>query len=64
MGDMIAKLLYRDENSVKPVNSQQMRLWFSLINNVQRTVRNFIFYADGYYYSATSDEQLSAAKAY
>jgi hypothetical protein len=56
MEDTIANLLYRDENSVEPVNSQQMRPWFSLINNVQRTVRNFIFHADGYYYSATSDE--------
>jgi hypothetical protein len=56
MEDMIAKLLYRDENSVEPVNSQQMRLWFSLINNAQRTVRNFIFHADGYYCGATSDE--------
>lgn len=53
MGDVTAKLLCDDEHCVKLVNGQQITLWFRLTNNVQGTIRSFIFYTDGYYYTIT-----------
>lgn len=51
MGDVNAKLLYDDENSVELIKGQHMTLAFTLPNKVQGTTRDFILYTDGYYYT-------------
>jgi hypothetical protein len=50
-GDVTAKLLYDDEDCVELVNGQQITLDFTLPNCPQDSVRDFIFYTDGYYYT-------------
>lgn len=53
LGEVTSKLLYDDENCVEVVNGQQITLWFTLANSRQSTIRDFIFYTDGYYYTIT-----------
>lgn len=50
-GDVTTMLLYDDENCVQLVNGQQITLDFTLPNCPQDSVRDFIFYTDGYYYT-------------
>jgi hypothetical protein len=54
MGDVTAKLMYDDTQSVELVNGQYITLWFTLPTQAEGTTRSFILYTDGYYYTITS----------
>jgi hypothetical protein len=53
MGDVTQQLLYDDGQCVELLNGQQITLLFTLPNQAKSTIRNFILYTDGYYYTVT-----------
>jgi hypothetical protein len=53
MGDVTARLMYDDTQSVELVNGQYITIWFTLPSQPQDTTRSFILYTDGYYYTIT-----------
>jgi len=54
LGNVNARLLFDDEKCVRLVNGQQITMAFLLPNNMLGTTRDFILYANGYYYNITS----------
>ena len=53
MGNVTSKLLQDDENCVELVSGQQITLTFTLPKERHDATRDFILYANGYYYTIT-----------